>query len=428
MNNSSDWKTQALGRVARLTMGQSPDSKYYSEEESGWPFLQGCAEFQSRFPAAALYCTQKRKLGKRGSILFSVRAPVGRINIADRDYVIGRGLAAIVGSEIDQDYLEHYLNFIMPAFRTASQGSTFEAINSNDLNAWPIAYPSAKPEQSKAAHVLSTADRAIEHTEVLIAKQQRIKTGLMQDLLTRGIDEHGNLRSEQTHPFKDSLLGRIPIDWEVRQLADVLADTPRNGIYKPAGQIGSGRLLIGQTSFTHERRIDYRLSRRAEISNAELRAYGLRDDDILVTRVFATVAGVRRPVLVSGLPEPAVYESNILRLRIDRNAMHPTLLFHWLLSSQMRKLITSAVNASNQTSVNQKVLNELPVPIPPGDEQRKIVETISAQEIQLGQNENYNYKLRALKAALMQDLLTGNKRVTPLLELEPKLENVFGRR
>ena len=61
-------------------------------------------------------------------------------------------------------------------------------------------------------------DRAIEQTEALIAKQQRIKTGLMQDLLTRGIDEHGNLRSEQTHQFKDSPLGRIPVEWEVTSL------------------------------------------------------------------------------------------------------------------------------------------------------------------------------------------------------------------
>ena len=68
-------------------------------------------------------------------------------------------------------------------------------------------------EQSKIAEVLSTVDRAIEQTEALIAKQQRIKTGLTQDLLTRGIDEHGNIRSEKTHKFKNSPLGRIPVEW-----------------------------------------------------------------------------------------------------------------------------------------------------------------------------------------------------------------------
>ena len=78
-----------------------------------------------------------------------------------------------------------------------------------------------KPEQTKIAEILSTVDRAIEQTEALIAKQQRIKTGLMQDLLTRGIDEHGNLRSEETHQFKDSPLGRIPVEWELCKLGEL---------------------------------------------------------------------------------------------------------------------------------------------------------------------------------------------------------------
>ena len=63
------------------------------------------------------------------------------------------------------------------------------------------------PNNSRLPKILSTVDRAIEQTEALISKHQRIKTGLMQDLLTRGIGEHGNLRSEQTHQFKDSPLG-----------------------------------------------------------------------------------------------------------------------------------------------------------------------------------------------------------------------------
>ena len=79
-------------------------------------------------------------------------------------------------------------------------------------------------EQSKIAEILSTLDQAIEQTEALIAKQQRIKTGLMQDLLTRGIDEHGQLRTEQTHAFKDSPLGRIPVEWEVEFIRNLLAD------------------------------------------------------------------------------------------------------------------------------------------------------------------------------------------------------------
>ncbi len=57
------WKTESLGSIAQLTMGQSPDSKYYStEDKDGMPFLQGCAEFQSRFPVPSLFCMQAKKV------------------------------------------------------------------------------------------------------------------------------------------------------------------------------------------------------------------------------------------------------------------------------------------------------------------------------------------------------------------------------
>ena len=97
-------------------------------------------------------------------------------------------------------------------------------------------FPTNKSEQTKIAEILSTVDRAIEQTEELIVKQQRIKSGLMQDLLTHGIDEHGNLRSKQTHMFKDSktLLGWIPVEWEAPTIDELAVHvgsglTPRGG-------------------------------------------------------------------------------------------------------------------------------------------------------------------------------------------------------
>ena len=223
-------------------MGQSPDSSLYSEEEVGLPFLQGCAEFGSKFPRHKLFCSQSRKVARAGSILFSVRAPVGKLNIADRDYVIGRGLASISGRTVITEYLEHFLHSEEDGFRVASQGSTFEAINSNELAQWPVFHPTCRREQRKIAEVISTVDQATEQAAALIAKQQRIKTGLMQDLLTRGIDENGNLRTEQTHKFKDSPLGRIPEEWEIVKVDDIAeyvgsGITPRGGesVYEAHG-------------------------------------------------------------------------------------------------------------------------------------------------------------------------------------------------
>lgn len=276
-----------------------------------------------------------------------------------------------------------------------------------------------KAEQNTIAAILSTIDKAIAQTEALIAKQQRIKTGLMQDLLTRGIDEHGAIRSEATHAFKDSPLGRIPVEWEEKRLAQVFAIKPKNGIYKPAHEIGSGCLLVGQTSFTEENTIDYSLSRRCAINGRELETYGLCEKDLLISRVFATVEGVGRAIYVSDLPEEAVYESNMLRLRIDEQIVLPKLVFYWLQSFPIRSRIMASVNASNQTSINQQVLNALPIVVARRNEQEKVVLILDQEEASLAKTKDLLNKLRKQKNGLMQDLLTGKVRVNELLKSSP---------
>lgn len=76
-------------------------------------------------------------------------------------------------------------------------------------------------EQKKIAEILTNVDEAIENTEQLIQKYEQVKVGLMQDLLTKGIDENGNIRSEETHQFKDSPLGRIPVEWDCNTLGSI---------------------------------------------------------------------------------------------------------------------------------------------------------------------------------------------------------------
>ena len=141
------------------------------------------------------------------------------------DLVCGYHLALIRPNpeQLDSIYLAKQLSTSQVAryFAIQASGSTRYGLPILRLKLLKSLLP-PKPEQTKIAEILSTVDRAIEQTEALIAKQQRIKTGLMQDLLTRGIDEHGNLRSEQTHQFKDSPLGRIPVEWEVRKMESSL--------------------------------------------------------------------------------------------------------------------------------------------------------------------------------------------------------------
>jgi type I restriction enzyme S subunit len=161
-----------------------------------------------------------------GDVLLTTEAPLGNVaQIPDeRRYILSQRTILLRAdkNELSNDYLYQYL--LSEAFqhlmRQQSSGTTATGIQRAKLETLQVRFPHSEPEQTKIAEILSTVDRAIEQTEALIAKQQRLKTGLMQDLLTRGIDEHGNLRSEDTHEFKDSPLGRIPVEWEVPTLGN----------------------------------------------------------------------------------------------------------------------------------------------------------------------------------------------------------------
>ena len=410
MSEPNGWTREPLGCVANLIMGQSPESKYYSEEEIGLPFLQGCAEFGARFPTHVVYCSQPKKVGPRDSILFSVRAPVGRLNIADRDYIIGRGLAAIIGSDVDQRYLEYFLRFEEANFQNASQGSTFKAINSSELSKWPVDFPCSSTEQSKIAEILSTVDRAIEQTEALIAKQQRLKAGLMQDLLTRGIDEQGNLRFEETHKFSDSPLGRIPVEWDVQQLQgtcqviDSLHHTPS---FSEDGfaMVRVTDIKIGELSLAGCVKVTPSVFR--EFTKNHVPKAG----DIVISRVGTY--GVSSFVETS---EPFCLGQNTVVITGHEDSRF---LFEFLQTPDVRSFFDLQLAGSSQKTLSLKAIRETPTPVVDSDEMSRIVNVLRNQNSLLRHSRRQLRKLRLQKTALMQDLLTGEKRVTPLLEPAP---------
>lgn len=120
-----------------------------------------------------------------------------------------------------------------------------------------IMIPEPKEEQSMIADILETVDQNIIQIEALIAKQERIKTGLIQDLLTKGIDEHGNIRSEDTHEFKDSLLGKIPVEWDVKRLDSISLKIADRDHTTPT-YVEDGVLIISPMAFYDEEGIDFK--------------------------------------------------------------------------------------------------------------------------------------------------------------------------
>ena len=127
------WEVKMLGEMCNVLMGQSPKSEFYNKAGEGLPFHQGVTDFGSRYPTDRVYCTIQKRIAEIDDILFSVRAPVGRINIANKRIIIGRGLSAIRSKNNHQHFIIHQLKDRFQEEDTMGSGTIFNAITKADL-------------------------------------------------------------------------------------------------------------------------------------------------------------------------------------------------------------------------------------------------------------------------------------------------------
>ena len=168
-NNYPNWEKKKLEDISNITMGQSPDSDFVNNEKIGTPFLQGNAEFTNKYPIEKYWCTKPQKIANSTDILLSVRAPVGAINIANKEFCIGRGLSAI-SFNCNKLFGKYNLEFNLFQLIKKSQGSTFSSINKKDIS------------EIKIADFLSAFDRKLENQKAQLEHWKQIKKGLLQQM------------------------------------------------------------------------------------------------------------------------------------------------------------------------------------------------------------------------------------------------------
>jgi type I restriction enzyme S subunit len=152
-------ETVALGEACIVVMGQSPPGTSYNTSGDGLPFFQGKTDFGEMYPKVRVFCNQPSRIAEEGDILMSVRAPVGPTNLAKEKCCIGRGLAALrTGTRLDTSFLLYFLRHHEPRLASQGQGSTFDAINRDDLEEIEIPLPGL-PEQRRIAGRLEQSDR-----------------------------------------------------------------------------------------------------------------------------------------------------------------------------------------------------------------------------------------------------------------------------
>jgi type I restriction enzyme, S subunit len=329
--------------------------------------------------------------------------------------------------DLDSIYLAKQLSTSRVAryFGCQASGSTRYGLPISAIESVNIPAP-PKPEQSKIGEILSTVDRAIEQTEALIAKQQRIKAGLIHDLLTCGIDQYGNVRSEQTHAFKDSPLGRIPVEWEVKRLGNLL-DKINQGWspdcdFDPAG---AGEWGVLRTTAVVWQGYQESESKALPSTLKPRPSLEIKSGDLLMTRAGPNSrVGVMSYVYATR--EKLMLSDKIYRLVPAKNIDGRFLCYS--LSGFESQLYLSRLKtgmAESQTNISQEIVKALLTVCPDEKEQVRIADCLDHFSGESTKTLMTLQKLRSLKTALMQDLLTGKKSVAALLEPEPKREKMY---
>ena len=150
-----------LKDIADITMGQSPKGKSYNNKKEGKAFLQGRKTFGRMYPTIDTWTTESKKIAKSGSVLMSVRAPVGDINIANDEICIGRGLCSINAKNGNNRYLYYLLLYNKANITKKSSGTVFDSINKEQLEETILNVHKDK-EQSKIVSILNNIDEKIE--------------------------------------------------------------------------------------------------------------------------------------------------------------------------------------------------------------------------------------------------------------------------
>ncbi|MDY3683387.1 MAG: restriction endonuclease subunit S, partial [Sodaliphilus sp.] len=169
------WKVGTLGDIANIIMGQSPAGSSYNERGNGVIFYQGRTEFGFRFPNVRLYTTMPKRYAEPMSILLSVRAPVGDINVAIEKCCIGRGLASISSKRGLHSFLLYLVKSLKNRLEVFNgEGTVFGSINKNTLMQFKIIIPPIEM-QEKFNEIIQRHDCMVLelHKEIINLSTQR---------------------------------------------------------------------------------------------------------------------------------------------------------------------------------------------------------------------------------------------------------------
>ncbi|QCQ22085.1 restriction endonuclease subunit S [Desulfoglaeba alkanexedens] len=397
------WEVKRLKFVANTVMGQSPNSDDYTFEESDRPFLQGNAEFGAENPTAKYYCETATKTAPAGSLLVSVRAPVGALNMADRCYGIGRGLCAVIpdqGSLISR-FAWHTLTVTRHELWCIATGSTYEAVSADEVADMTVPIPPLTEQQAIAAFL----DRETARIDTLIEKKRRQiellqekRSALISHAVTKGLDPNAKMKDSGIE-----WLGEIPEYWAIRRLKYVASindevlpettDPDYEFVYVDIGSVDAAKGIVATETYRFE--------------DAPSRARRIvRDGDTIVSTVRTYLRAIAP---IRDADDNLIVSTGFAVVRPRK--LDPGYLSYALRSPFFVETVVSRSTGVSYPAINAPEVGDIGVTLPPLDEQKAIAAFLDRETARndalIEKVEKSIELLREYRTALISAAVTG---------------------
>ena len=394
------WIQTTLGENLQIDTGSknAEDSK----ADGAYPFFTRAEETQK----IDTYSYDTEALFIAGEGNFRVKYYNGKFEVHQRTYILRKKT-----NEIDLQFLQKAIQPQIYKLISTSVGSTVKSLRKPQIAEIGILIPKSNKEQKKIAEILSEVDNAITLTKELIEKNKRLKTALMQDLLSYGIDENGQIRTPQTHKFKPSPLGDIPVEWESKELIDITS-LIKDGTHGTHKDVDGGIPLLSAKDIKNGKILIKNDSRKISKNdfNQIHKNYQIEQNDILIS-----IVGTIGEVAIVKNQEKFTLQRSVAIIRFKK--LIPKFIYYSLIDKSFYNQLLNSVNASAQGGIYLGALSKCYLKFPKSKtEQQKIADILSSQDEKIEKLKNKLTKLNHLKTSLMQDLLSGEVRVNKLLE------------
>lgn len=391
----SRWPMVRLGDLCELLGGGTPSRKNeaYFSGKIPWVTVKDFKsveifDTEDHITDAAVIASSTRML-PANTVLLVTRVGVGKVALAKIPVAINQDIKAVIPKTeiLNTDFLLWVLLTKSRELERVAVGATVKGVTLGQVRELPIPLPPLA-EQRRIVDLLNHA------AGIRRLRQQALETAraLIPALFVKMLGDPA--RNEK--------------GWEVTELGNLVVDGPQNGLYKHISSYGDGTPILRIDAFYDGAITDLLTLRRLRLTADEIERYGLCEDDIVINRVNSPEY-LGKSAIVPALPEPTVFESNMMRFSVDPKIIASRYLIQYLQTGFIKQQILGrAKHAINQSSINQQDVKSFPVMVPPITLQQTFAAHVSDLHALITQQERHLVQAEALLQSLMARFFGGS--------------------